>query len=186
MSAGVGLDVEPDQGPDAGTAQGPDHERLGIAFLTNREALLSFADRALGDPSLAEEAVQETFVRALRTGSAFDPGRGPIRAWLFAIERHIVTDLARVRQRHPNQELDANAASPEDQVDRAMSAWLVEEALRQLDQEHRQVVVEVYFRGRTSRDLAHRLGIPEGTVRSRLHYALRTLRASLEELRWRD
>ena len=65
-----------------------------------------------------------------------------------------------------------------------MRGWLVEEALRRLRPEHRSVVVEIYYRGRPSSEVAALLGIPEGTVRSRLFYALKALRLALDEVGW--
>jgi RNA polymerase sigma-70 factor (ECF subfamily) len=65
-----------------------------------------------------------------------------------------------------------------------MRGWLVEEALRRIRPEHRAVVVEIYFRGRPSSEVADLLGIPEGTVRSRLFYALKALRLALDEVGW--
>lgn len=181
MTPGLGLNLPQDE-PGTGARERVDHERLGIAFLTHRSELLGFANRSLGDRSLAEEAVQETFVRALRANPGFDPRRGTIRTWLFAIQRHVLVDLARTRRAHPVQEIDANSPSAEDHIEVAMRAWQVEQALTLLGAEHRQVVLEIYYRGRPSRDVARQLGLPEGTVRSRLYYALRALRAALNEM----
>ncbi|MGC1184648.1 MAG: sigma-70 family RNA polymerase sigma factor, partial [Candidatus Dormiibacterota bacterium] len=110
--------------------------------------------------------------------------RGAIRSWLFAIERNVLIDLARARHAHPLTEIDPNSSADEDQIESAMRAWQVEEALSHLSFDHRQVVLELYYRGRPSRDLARQLGIPEGTVRSRLYYALQTLRSALQDVDW--
>ncbi|MGH7611678.1 MAG: sigma factor-like helix-turn-helix DNA-binding protein, partial [Candidatus Dormibacteria bacterium] len=64
--------------------------------------------------------------------------------------------------------------------------WQVEAALLELSSEHRQVILEIYYRGRTARDLARRLALPEGTVRSRLYYGLRQLRHNLERSGWQS
>ncbi|MGH7643502.1 MAG: sigma-70 family RNA polymerase sigma factor [Candidatus Dormibacteria bacterium] len=181
MTGGIGLNLEPGQDPRAPGDEVTDHEQLGIAFLTHRSELLGFARKSLGDQSLAEEAVQETFVRALRARSGFDPRRGAMRSWLFSIERRIIVDLARSRRAHPAQKLDPNSVAAADQLDVAMRTWNVEEALRRLSGEHRRVVLEIYYRGRSSREVARELGVPEGTVRSRLYYALRALRIALGE-----
>ncbi len=161
-----------------------DEEGLRTAFLAYGGELFGFARRSLGDPGLAEEAVQETFVRAWRSRRHFDPGLGPLRAWLFAIERRVVIDLARRRAARPTDILDTEVAAAGDEIEQAMAGWLVEEAIRRLRPEHRQVLVETYYGNLSGRDLAVRLGIPEGTVRSRLFYALRSLRLTLEEMGW--
>jgi RNA polymerase sigma-70 factor (ECF subfamily) len=69
-----------------------------------------------------------------------------------------------------------------DEVDRALEAWQMAEALRRLSPEHRTVIVETYYGARSVASTAARLGIPEGTVKSRLYYGLRALRLVLEEL----
>lgn len=65
-----------------------------------------------------------------------------------------------------------------------MIGWQVEEAIRRLRPEHREVLVNTYFGQRSSRELAKELSIPEGTVRSRLFYALRSMRLTLDEMGW--
>lgn len=186
MTGGVGLNLEPSQDPPAHGGENPDQEQLGVAFLTHRGELVGFARRALGDQCLAEEAVQETFVRALRARPGFDPQRRALRTWLFAIERRIIVDLARARRAHPAQQLDPNSPSAADQIEAAMRSWNVEAALRQLGPKHLLVVLEIYYRGRPSRELALELGVPEGTVRSRLYYALRALRGALDDMGWAE
>lgn len=183
MTVGVDLNLEP--GHDRPTNEG-DREQLAVAFSAHKDELRGFARRSLGDDSLADEAVQETFLRAVRAKPGFDPQRGAIRTWLFAIARRVIVDLARARSAHPSQELDPNKAAATDEIEKAMRSWDVEEALRRLGPDHRVVVIEIYYRGRASRDLAQQLGLPEGTVRSRLYYALRALRVALGDLGWSE
>jgi len=147
--------------------------------------LFGFAYRAVGDEGLAEEVVQETFVRAWRAGHRFDPDIASLRAWLFAILRNVIIDAARARSIRPDVALPADTAIP-DNIDELLRSWVVEEALRRLTDEHRRAVVEVYYRGRTAADVAGELGVPAATVRSRLFYGLRALRLSLDELGWDD
>jgi RNA polymerase sigma-70 factor (ECF subfamily) len=182
----LGARQDEGQGAAAKGAESRDQAQLGAAFKAHRAELLGFARRSLGDAELAEEAVQETFVRALRAQHRFDPKLGAMRAWLFTIQRHVVVDLARARTSRQAQALDRDLPSATDQVEVAMRAWNVEEALRRLGPDHRRVVLEIYYRGRPSRELARQLGIPEGTVRSRLYYALRALRLTLDEMGWND
>jgi len=157
---------------------------LEAAYASHRAELLGFARRSLGDAELAEDVVQETFARAWRSRQRFNPSLGAMRTWLFAIERHIVVDLTRLRRARPTDELDRDLASPLDPIEAALRSAQVEEALRSLAPLHRQVIVEISFRGRSSRELAKELGLPEGTVRSRLFYALRALRAGLAAQGW--
>lgn len=163
-----------------------DEQGLSAAFTAHGGELFGYARRALGDPELAEEAVQETFVRAWRARDRFDPSLGGIRAWLFTIERRIIIDLARKRAVRADDRLPREPPPADSELDEAMRGWLVEEALRRLRPEHRTVVVEIYFRGRPSSEVATVLGIPEGTVRSRLFYALKALRLALDEVGWNE
>lgn len=74
------------------------------------------------------------------------------------------------------------AAVSDDDADRTVEGWLIAEALARLSEVHRQVLIECYYRGRSVAEAANRLGLPAGTVKSRTHYALRSLRLVLEEM----
>jgi len=165
-------------------SEAADAAGLRAAFLTHGGELYGYARRSLGDPGAAEDVVQETFVRAWRARDRFDSGLGTLRTWLFTIARRVVIDHARSRAIRQAEPLPAELAGIDDEVENAMVGWQVEEALRRLRPDHRQVLVETYYRGRSGREVAEVLGIPEGTVRSRLFYALRTLRLTLEEMGW--
>ncbi len=161
-----------------------DEEGLRAAFLTYSGELYGYARRSLNDAGTAEEVVQETFIRAWRARERFDPELGSLRTWLFAIERRIVIDHARSRALRQTSPLPADLVQVGDDLERALVGWQVEEALRRLRPEHSQVLVETYYRGRSGREVAQELGIPEGTVRSRLFYALQSLRLTLDEMGW--
>jgi RNA polymerase sigma-70 factor, ECF subfamily len=168
-----------------------DEHGIRAAYSAHAGEMFGFAVRSLHDRGLAEEAVQEAFVRAWRFGDRFDPQLGTVRAWLFAILRHVVIDIARARAIWPEPVADeaierAAGVSPEDRLDQALLAWQIEEALRRIGEDHRRVVVETYYRGRPYAEVAAELGIPEGTVKSRVYYALRALRLALEEMGWDD
>ena len=159
------------------------------AYRAHGAELFGFALRALRDPGLAEEAVQETFLRAWRAADRFDPEIAPLRAWLYSIIRNVVVDLTRARAARPQivqspTVVDLRESEQGDPFDRALVAWQVEEALRKLGEDHRRVLVETYYRARPYAEVAADLGIPEGTVKSRVYYALRALRLTLEEMGW--
>lgn len=162
---------------------------LRAAYAAHAGELYGFAMRALGDVTLAEDAVQETFLRAWRAGSRYDPALSSLRTWLFTIMRNVIVDLARARASRPAlsaeapRETDPSAA---DELDQALLAWQVEEALRRISADHRTVLVETQLRGRSYAEVAAALGIPEGTVKSRVYYALKALRLALEEMGWTD
>lgn len=155
------------------------------AYAAHAGELYGFAVRSLGDAGLAEEAVQETFVRAWRAGDRFDPELGSLRTWLFAILRNVVIDLGRARAARPR--LAEGGIEPAvEPLEQALLAWQVEEAMRRIGAEHRRVLVETHYRGRPYAEVAAELGVPEGTVKSRVYYGLRALRIALEEIGYED
>jgi RNA polymerase sigma-70 factor, ECF subfamily len=151
------------------------------AYAAHAGELYGFALRSLGDPTLAEEAVQDTFLRAWRAGDRFDPGLGSLRTWLFAILRNVVIDLGRARAARPAVGGDPPEQGHEPFEDMLLN-WQVEEALRRIGEQHRRVLVETYLRGRPYAEVAVELGVPEGTVKSRVYYGLKALRNALEEM----
>jgi RNA polymerase sigma-70 factor, ECF subfamily len=162
------------------------HERdVREAYSAHSGELYGFALRSLGDSGLAEEAVQETFVRAWRAGERFDPEIGSLRTWLFAILRNVVIDMGRARAARPRVAEGGIEPSVEP-LDEALLAWQVEEALRRLGDDHRHVLIETHFRGRPYAEVAEELGVPEGTVKSRVYYGLRAMRVVLEEMGYED
>ncbi len=144
------------------------------------------ARRSLQDAGLAEEAVQETFLRAWRSSHRYDPELSSLRTWLFSIARNVVVDLARARRsrRLPEALVEMGTAASEEPLDVVLASWEIEEGLRRISADHRRAIVEVYYRGRSSAEIAAQIGVPEGTVRSRLYYGLKALRLALEERGW--
>lgn len=162
-----------------------DEAGLRAAFLAYGSELLGFARRSLRGLAAAEDVVQETFARAWRSRHRFDPELGSLRTWLFAIERRVLLDVVARQARQQTEPLaDGDGAPLEDRVDAALLSWQLATVLERLDAEHRLVITELYFNGRTSREVSSLFGIPEGTVRSRAFYALRTLRGLLEDVGW--
>jgi RNA polymerase sigma-70 factor (ECF subfamily) len=147
-------------------------------------ALWGFALRLTGgDRGRAEDVVQETLLRAWRNPSVLQAPDAARRAWLFTVARHLVIDEWRTaRARHEVPAADPPETETADDTDAVLQAWLVADALAHLSPEHRRVLVECYYRGRTVAEAARVLQVPEGTVKSRTHYALRALRLVLEEM----
>ncbi|HET7355086.1 MAG TPA: sigma-70 family RNA polymerase sigma factor [Nocardioidaceae bacterium] len=146
-------------------------------------ALWAYAVRLTGDHAHAQDVVQETLLRAWRNQRVMSQPTGSLRAWLYTVARHIVIDDWRARRVRPEF---STAEPPEpavedDEVDAMLQSWVVADAVGTLSVEHRDVLLETYYRGRSVAEAARRLGVPEGTVKSRTHYALRALRLALEE-----
>ncbi len=135
-----------------------------------------------GDRQLAEDIVQETLLRAWRRPNVLDQSENSARAWLFTVARNLVTDHRRSARSRHEVATDALPERPaDDGIDELLDRWLVADALDALSVEHRTVVVHAYYLGETVAVIAERLEIPEGTVKSRLHYGLRALRLALQE-----
>jgi RNA polymerase sigma-70 factor (ECF subfamily) len=144
--------------------------------------LLGYVQGLLGDDrAQAEDIVQETLVRAWRVGERLD--RRHARQWLYTVARNLAIDRYRARRARPPQVDDAplRELPAPDELDQALLAWQVTDALRALKPAHRQVLVEVYYRDCSVAQAAVALGIPEGTVKSRTYFALRALRRALED-----
>jgi RNA polymerase sigma-70 factor (ECF subfamily) len=164
-------------------------EDVREVYAAHGPELYRFALRSLGDRGLAEEAVQEAFVRAWQAADRFDDTLGSLRTWLFAIIRNVVIDLSRARavrpQVAPHQDEPVTIVL-DDEIDSVLVAWQVEEALQKLSDEHRDALVEVHYKGRPYGDVARERGVPVGTMKSRVYYALKAMRLALEELGWSD
>ncbi len=148
-------------------------------------ALWGYCVRLTGNDRVrAEDVVQETLLRAWRHFSVLDESQGSVRAWLFTVARNIVIDEWRSRRTRGDVTVAdvPEPADPGDHTDQLLMSWVVADALTKLSPEHRAVLLECYYRGLSVADAARHLGVPEGTVKSRTHYALRALRLALEEM----
>ncbi len=163
-----------------------DAELLKVMYAEHGDALYAHALRlSSGDRQRAEDLVQETLLRAWRHPEALDPDRGSVRAWLFTTARNLAIDSWRRRSVRVGEVVTDTLPEPpptDDDTDRTVEAWLIAEALGRLSPVHRQVLVECFYQGRSVAEAAARLGVPPGTVKSRTHYALRSLRLVLEEM----
>ena len=145
-------------------------------------ALLAYATRLTGDRAAAEDILQETLIRAWRHAGSLCAATGSVRGWLFTVTRHLVTDRARARAARPAEVADSPTRVPvqHDHAQRVVDSMVALEALERLSAEHRSVLVQIYFHGRTVAETADLLGIPTGTVKSRSHNALKVLRDLLQ------
>ncbi|NYI90640.1 RNA polymerase sigma-70 factor (ECF subfamily) [Amycolatopsis endophytica] len=136
-----------------------------------------------GDRLWAEDVVQETLIRAWRNADKLDREPEMLRAWLHTVARRIVIDGWRSRRARPQEveEPDANLVGVPDESDRTLAAMMLYEALQTLSAEHREAVLQTYLQDRTVNEAAAKLGVPPGTVKSRIYHAVRALRRALKE-----
>ena len=143
--------------------------------------LYAVAVRILRDPYLAEDAVQDALVRAWRDLRGLrDPER--FDAWLHRLLVHACADQGRRARRRPTEvgEIVVEPRSPSDDIARLADRDELERAFLELSVEHRSVLVLVHYVGMPAVEVAALLGLPSGTVYSRLHYATRQMRTILE------
>jgi RNA polymerase sigma-70 factor (ECF subfamily) len=177
-------------------ARGDDEDALADAWATGADDVMrrvwdrygtlvhTYCLRALGDRDVSADCTQETFVSAWRSRDRFDPSRGSLPAWLLGIARHRVHDVYRMRARTPAP----HGGSPEDpseppsarEADELVERLLVADALTRLPPRARQVVELAYYGGLSQSEIAERLELPLGTVKSDTRRALRRLRDALE------
>ena len=154
-------------------------------YRTYGPELYGFAVNCLGDRGLAEEVVQDVFTRVWRHADSFDPSRASFRTWIYGIARNAIIDLKRraaVRPALATAPADLEEGASNYSLENALLGWQVTAALEKLTPEHRQVIRLAHFQGMRLREIAEHTGIPLGTVKSRVSYALRGLRLALEEM----
>lgn len=144
--------------------------------------MLAYATRLLGDRASAEDVVQEALIRAWRNPDVLTNGKGSTRGWLLTVVRNLVIDRMRAKSARPPEVAEDPDAHPaaRDHADLVATAVTVRAALRELSEEHRVVLEQLYLQGRSLGEAAERLGVPTGTVKSRSYYALRALRAAMQ------
>jgi RNA polymerase sigma-70 factor (ECF subfamily) len=168
--------------PEKRTPRGDRGALLQAVHDAHAPALHRYVARLTSDPALAEDIVQESLLRLWKNHSLLESDDLAARRWLFTVARNLSVDEARsARSRHEIQsELVPERASP-DETDASLSKWLLQDALKSLSREHRTVVIGAYHLGLPIAELAAQAGVPEGTIKSRLHYGLRALRLALQE-----
>jgi RNA polymerase sigma-70 factor (ECF subfamily) len=167
-----------------GGASAGDEALIQAVYREHGRAMLAYATRLLGDRAAAEDVVQEALIRAWRHPEVLTNGKGSIRGWLLTVVRNLVTDRQRARAARPAEVAETAGVSAADAVvrdhaDRVVASVTVLEALEGLSDDHRGVLDQLYFQGRSLREAATVLGIPAGTVKSRTYYALKALRRAL-------
>jgi RNA polymerase sigma-70 factor (ECF subfamily) len=166
---------------DDRTSDRDSDQALRALYRDHAQALLRYAQWFTDDPAAAEDAVQETFLRAWRHLPRLLADGRPLRPWLRRVLRHVMIDadrLARAHRETPHDTMPVEGAV-DGGYDSLLDRGLLAVALRELSPAHREVLVQTYYRDAPADQVAALLGVPVGTVRSRLHYALRAVRSSV-------
>jgi RNA polymerase sigma-70 factor (ECF subfamily) len=145
-------------------------------------AVLGLALRRLGDRGRAEDATQDAFVAIWRSARTYDPARGRGAPWLYAVARNAITDgLRRTPEPVADQEDGpGREPDPSDEAERSWTAWRIHRALEDLPDHERPVIELAYWRGLSQSEIAERLEIPLGTVKTRTRSALSRLADALD------
>jgi RNA polymerase sigma-70 factor, ECF subfamily len=196
FNSGMGISAPADGGAGQGGGAGSDRGRhtggasddLMVTELYRRYhgPLLLFVLRlTAGDRQQAEDVVQETMVRAWREARRLDLSERSLMPWLATVARRIVIDEQRRKRARPAEiggaEVVEIAPTAADETEHLLRKVLVIEALQALSAAHREVLNETILRDRTVNQAAEVLGVPVGTVKSRVYYALKALRVVLAE-----
>jgi RNA polymerase sigma-70 factor (ECF subfamily) len=187
----VSMSVAQDRTVDArlvDAIDGGDQQAFAEAYRVHGGAAFGLARRVLGDGSLAEDVVQEVFLRLWRTPGRFDAGRGSLRAFLLADVHGRSVDLLRSelarrrREAHPDAGLEPPPNDLQDDVAARSLADQTRRRLSALSPDRRRAIELAYFSGYSYREVARILGAPDGTVKSWIRSGLAQLRESLTEL----
>jgi RNA polymerase sigma-70 factor (ECF subfamily) len=164
--------------------EAPEMALMRVLFDEHAAALWRYAMRLTGDRARSEDVVQETLLRAWQHPGVVDDSERSARAWLFTVARNMIIDER--RSARFRNEVGPLEEAPEDtgpnEVDSALDRLLIGDAMAQLSADHRAVIRRSYYLGWSTAQIAADLDIAEGTVKSRLHYAIRALRLTLQEM----
>jgi RNA polymerase sigma-70 factor, ECF subfamily len=144
--------------------------------------VLALGRRALSDDQAAEDVAQETFATIWRAAGTFDPQRGTASAWIFTIARNAARDVARRRRIAYVEDVPDTVdpgLGPDDHALRAGERFRIQLALATLNPRAREVIELAYFEGLTQAEIAERIDVPLGTVKTRTRNALARLAESL-------
>jgi RNA polymerase sigma-70 factor, ECF subfamily len=146
------------------------------------KALHGYVEQFCPDRASADDIVQETFIRAWRHLPQLSADDRPVRPWLFRVARNLLIDANRAARARPTMvQGRAGDVGTDSGLEEILDRELVSAALQHLSAAHQTVLVETFYRGGTMATVARELGIPHGTARSRLHYALDAMRKQLDE-----
>ncbi len=167
------------------SAVSPEERALRDLYLEHGPALYAFVLRMLGgDTHRTEDVLQQTLLRCWNKQNLADDEGMAVRPWMFRVARNLVIDAHRTRSARPPEVSGATwlteRGAESDEIEQMLSSMVVHDALEELTPAHREVLHATFFADHTTQQAADALGVPQGTVKSRVYYALRSLRTALE------
>ena len=160
---------------------GGDRQALGTLYDRYLPNMLALGIRMLGSTREAEDLVQDTFLEAWQRAAHYDRSRGSVRAWLMLRTRSRALDRLRARKRRRTVDIDAIEEREAETADPARNVdfQLARQAMQALSDDQRLAMELSYFSGLTMAEIAAKLDTPIGTIKSRMHQAVRVLRKTL-------
>jgi RNA polymerase sigma-70 factor (ECF subfamily) len=186
MATEESADLSVDDAVEAAWSTG-DADALRLAWDHYGKLVFTYCARALGDREAAADCTQETFVGAWRSRERFDPERGTLAGWLIGIARYRVLDVHRASSRTPAPSADVadgDVVGQPDDATQLADRLLVAHALEALPARARAAVELAFWSDLTHTEIAERLGLPLGTVKSDIRRALHRMRSHLEGGGW--
>ena len=158
-----------------------EEQALRAAYKQHGNLIYTYCRRTL-DEDRANDVTQEVFISAWRSRHLFDPAKGTLVGWLFSITRNRIIDNVRAERRHSERRvnLDTTELPTESEIDTIGNKLMIADALRSLPDRARQVIMLHYFDDLTQGQIAERMSIPLGTVKSILRRGLLQIRRQLE------
>lgn len=166
--------------------QGGDQQAVAVLYDRYGGVAYGLALRVTSDSATAEDVVQDAFVSVWKQCGRFDPGRGQVKSWLLTIVHHKAVDAVRRKMGRNEralpegpEEFVATHGRPEAAAEMMMDAEAVREAVKLVPDDQRRTIEMAYFLGMTHLEIAERMGVPLGTVKSRLRIGLEKMREYL-------
>lgn len=160
-----------------------DHDALGLLYDRFGRLAYGLAFRILRDQALAEDAVQEAFLAVWRSADAYKRERAKPSTWILTVVHRRAVDLVRREERRRGEPLEAapepTSGPADEEVTLSARRAAVQAALTELPDDQRQALELAYYGGLTQSELAERLGVPLGTIKSRMFAGLGRLRELL-------
>ena len=160
-----------------------DQAAFEVLYRRYSRSVLGLALRRLGDRGRAEDALQETFTSIWRAAGTYKSERGAAAPWLFAVARNSISDRGRARREPPAEAPDepSTEAGPDERAEQSWVSFRVHTALQTLPDNERELIELAYWGGLSQSEIAHLVGIPLGTVKTRTRSALARLADELDE-----